>query len=86
MTDPEAPEGGVIHRRAAKVIVVDRSGHVLLFRGRDPEGPADCTWWFPPGGGIEADETEDRAALRELRDDFGGDRDEKDHPDDVGVS
>ena len=34
---------------AAKVIVVDQHGRVLLFRGRDPLRPADGSWWFETG-------------------------------------
>src|SRR4051795_79186 len=58
-------------RRAAKVIVVDRAGEILLFRGGDPERPEDGTWWFPPGGGVEEDESDEQAALRELREETG---------------
>ena len=60
-----------ITRRSAKVIVVDPSGDVLLFRGRDPDRPSDGSWWFPPGGGVEADESDEQAALRELREETG---------------
>ena len=64
-----------ITRRSAKVIVVDPSGDVLLFRGRDPDRPSDGSWWFPPGGGVEADESDEQAALRELREETGLDID-----------
>ena len=37
----------------------------------DPHRPADGTWWFPPGGGVEADETDEGAAIRELREETG---------------
>jgi 8-oxo-dGTP pyrophosphatase MutT (NUDIX family) len=58
-------------RRAAKVIVVDQHGAVLLFRGRDPARPGAGTWWFPPGGGVEPGENDEAAALRELREETG---------------
>jgi len=51
--------------------VVDAAGDVLLFLGRDPDRPDEGTWWFPPGGGVEADETDEQAALRELREETG---------------
>jgi 8-oxo-dGTP pyrophosphatase MutT (NUDIX family) len=44
---------------------------VLLLLGRDPDRPDEGTWWFPPGGGVEADETDEQAALRELREETG---------------
>lgn len=61
----------MIRRRSAKVLVVDEHGCVLLFRGRDPFGQASGTWWFPPGGGVEGDETDEEAAIRELREETG---------------
>jgi 8-oxo-dGTP pyrophosphatase MutT (NUDIX family) len=60
-----------IARRSAKVVVIDRSGHVLLFCAGDPARPTAGTWWFPPGGGVEDDETDEQAALRELREETG---------------
>jgi 8-oxo-dGTP pyrophosphatase MutT (NUDIX family) len=60
-----------IARTAGRVIVVDRGGRVLLFRGGDPARPQDGTWWFTPGGGAEAGETSEEAARRELREETG---------------
>ena len=61
----------MIRRRSAKVLVLDAQGCVLLFRGGDPLSPDDGTWWFPPGGGVEGDETDEQAAIRELREETG---------------
>ncbi len=64
-------EGGAANRLAAKVIVIDSGGSVLLFRGGDPARPEAGTWWFPPGGGFEAGESIEEAARRELREETG---------------
>jgi 8-oxo-dGTP pyrophosphatase MutT (NUDIX family) len=71
MAESESPNGAPppIRRRSAKVLVVEHSGDVLLFRGGNPD--RDGTWWFPPGGGVEGDESDEQAALRELREETG---------------
>src|SRR4051794_31710323 len=61
----------MIHRRSAKVLVLDDHDCVLLFLGRDPLAENDAAWWFLPGGGIEGDETDEQAAIRELREETG---------------
>ena len=43
-----------IKRLAARVLVIDPAGHVLLFRGFDPGRPGDGSWWLTPGGGVDA--------------------------------
>lgn len=65
----------VVVRRAARVLVVDGSGAVLLFRGGDPARPEAGTWWFTPGGGVEGAETMREAARRELLEETGLDSD-----------
>jgi 8-oxo-dGTP pyrophosphatase MutT (NUDIX family) len=65
------PRDDVIHRRSAKVLLVDFHGSVLLFRGMDPDRQEDGSWWFPPGGGVEGDESDEQAALREVREETG---------------
>ena len=61
---------GVGVRHAAKVILLDPAGRVLLFRGFDTERP-DHFIWFTPGGGAEPGETIEDAARRELSEETG---------------
>ena len=50
-----------IFRRAARLVVVDPEGFVLLFQYEDD----GRKWWATPGGGLERDETFEQAAARE---------------------
>jgi 8-oxo-dGTP pyrophosphatase MutT (NUDIX family) len=50
-----------IFRRAARLLVVDPEGCVLLFQYEDD----GRKWWATPGGGLESDETFEQAAARE---------------------
>ena len=61
----------VLRRTAARVVVLDRDGHVLLLRARDPADASKGHWWEIPGGGIEAGETSTDAARRELYEETG---------------
>ena len=61
----------VTPRVAARVLVVDPDGRVLLFRGFDPARPDDGTWWLTPGGGVDGGETLEQAARRELFEETG---------------
>jgi 8-oxo-dGTP pyrophosphatase MutT (NUDIX family) len=58
-------------RHAARVILLDETGRVLLFRGGDPHRPEAGTWWFTPGGGLDDGETIEDAARREVREETG---------------
>lgn len=55
-------------RRAARLLVRDREGRVLLLRHEDKRGRA---FWATPGGGIEREETAVDAARREAREELG---------------
>ncbi|MEV6811591.1 NUDIX domain-containing protein [Micromonospora sp. NPDC051296] len=58
-------------RRAARVLLVDAAGRLLLFRGFDPARPAHGRWWFTPGGGLDPGETYAEGAARELAEETG---------------
>ena len=60
-----------MQRQAARVILIDEAGRVLLFRGGDPHRPDAGTWWFTPGGGLDDGETIEEAARREVREETG---------------
>jgi 8-oxo-dGTP pyrophosphatase MutT (NUDIX family) len=61
---------GVRERSAARVILMDDAGRVLVMRGHDVNQP-ERSWWFTVGGGIDAGETPEQAALRETREEVG---------------
>jgi 8-oxo-dGTP pyrophosphatase MutT (NUDIX family) len=50
-----------VHRKAARLLVIDPAGHVLLFLYDD----GGHLWWTTPGGGLEGNETFEEAARRE---------------------
>jgi 8-oxo-dGTP pyrophosphatase MutT (NUDIX family) len=61
-------------RAAARVLVVDPAGRVLLFGARlldlsTPPGPV--LYWYTPGGEVEPGEPVRRAAARELAEEIG---------------
>jgi ADP-ribose pyrophosphatase YjhB (NUDIX family) len=55
----------VLERTAARVIVRDCEGRLLLFKGMDTDTPEE-TYWFTPGGGCDEGENYEEAAAREL--------------------
>ncbi|MDQ1456465.1 MAG: hypothetical protein QOH28_2085 [Actinomycetota bacterium] len=70
LEDPATPLR-VTDRVAARVLLVDDDGALLLLRGCDPARPEAGTWWFTPGGGLDDGETVEAAARRELREETG---------------
>jgi 8-oxo-dGTP pyrophosphatase MutT (NUDIX family) len=71
MTDEHTSSTEPIERRVARVVLVDEVGTVLLFSARDPAQPSGSEFWFTPGGGVEADETLEEGARREVYEETG---------------
>jgi 8-oxo-dGTP pyrophosphatase MutT (NUDIX family) len=67
-------------RNAARVLLLDPEGRVLLVQGGDPGDPAAGTWWFTPGGGLEPGEDARTAAIREVLEETGHRLSEVDGP------
>ena len=64
------PVGGLLPRRAARVLLLDGLGRVLLLRGCDPAQP-DRRYWFTVGGGQDPGESSRECAVRELFEETG---------------
>ncbi len=63
--DPSVP---LIERPSTRLLILDETGSVLLFRASTPAG----MWlWFPPGGGLEPGESYEDAGTRELWEETG---------------
>jgi 8-oxo-dGTP pyrophosphatase MutT (NUDIX family) len=60
-----------LRRQAARVVLLDCDGRVLLLRASDPADPGKGWWWEIPGGGIERGESSEQAARRELLEEAG---------------
>lgn len=56
------------NRIAARALVVDQEGRVLLVKFRDDSGQV---WWATPGGGIDDGEDVESALRRELAEELG---------------
>ena len=61
---------GYPHREAARVLLFDDHGRVLLAMGHDEDQP-ERAWWFTIGGGIEEGEDPRAAAVREVFEETG---------------
>ncbi len=60
----------VERRRAARVVVVDTAGFVLMIQGFDPHH-AQHPYWYTVGGGVEHGESDQQAAVREVWEETG---------------
>ena len=58
-------------REAVRTLIIDDEGRALLVRFQDVS--TGCSWWCPPGGGLEAGEDHLDAAKRELTEETGRD-------------
>jgi 8-oxo-dGTP pyrophosphatase MutT (NUDIX family) len=58
----------IVHRTAARLLVLDDQQRVLLFRHGDGHGRE---FWATPGGGVEPGETLEQAARREALEELG---------------
>jgi 8-oxo-dGTP pyrophosphatase MutT (NUDIX family) len=67
---PVASGHVVVERPAARVLVL-AEGSVLLLKGVDPARPDAGSWWFTPGGGVDAGESLQAAAVREVFEETG---------------
>lgn len=59
------------HREAARVLVWNQNGELLLILTHWDPGTGLPPRWLTPGGGIDAGETTLQAAVRELREETG---------------
>jgi len=60
-----------LRRRAARVVLLNDRGELLLLRAHDPADRAKTPWWEIPGGGIDPGESSEAGARRELREETG---------------
>ena len=60
-----------LERRAARVLLLDGAGRILLQNCCDPSAADAGSWWNTLGGGIDPGETPEQAAARELAEETG---------------
>jgi 8-oxo-dGTP pyrophosphatase MutT (NUDIX family) len=64
-----------VQRRSARAILLDRCGRVLLIRFSVLRVGRTFVFWAPPGGSVEAGETDLEAARREIKEEMAIDVD-----------
>ncbi|WP_165215039.1 NUDIX domain-containing protein [Schaalia sp. ZJ1691] len=69
---PEWPldADGVPHREAARIVLFNECGQLLLAQGHDRDNPSR-QWWFTIGGGLMPNENPRDGAVRELYEETG---------------
>jgi 8-oxo-dGTP pyrophosphatase MutT (NUDIX family) len=60
----------LIERRAARVLLLDADGRLLMLHGYDPARPQH-NYWFTVGGGLAVGESSAAGAARELAEETG---------------
>ncbi|MBO9578807.1 MAG: heme-binding protein [Microbacteriaceae bacterium] len=71
MPDPsDSLHAGGLTRYAARILLFDRTGRVLLFLDEFPDLPGQAKW-ITPGGGADPGETPHETAVRELYEETG---------------
>jgi 8-oxo-dGTP pyrophosphatase MutT (NUDIX family) len=61
----------LVERFASRVLLLNGQDEVLLLHGYDPGDRARGSWWFTPGGGLNAGESPAVGAARELFEETG---------------
>lgn len=62
---------GVRRRRAVRVLLLDPRDRLLLLHCADTRNPARAPYWVTVGGGVEAGESDEAAARREVMEEVG---------------